>query len=61
MQRGSVIAGVLSLVGAFGALALAAVFRDVLSMYTAIGVILLLNAAVRFRIASSERRRDDHR
>jgi hypothetical protein len=61
MQRGSVIAGVLSLVGAFGALVLAAVFRDGLSMYTAIGVILLLNAAVRFKIASSGRPRDDHR
>lgn len=61
MHRGSVIAGVLSLLGATGALVLAAVFRDVLSMYTAIGVILLLNAAIRFKIASSERRRNDRR
>lgn len=61
MHRGSVIAGVLSLLGAVGALVLAAVFRDILSMYTAIGVILLLNAAVRFKIAASERPRDDHR
>jgi len=64
MQRGSLFAAVLSLLGASIALTLAAVFRDVLSMYTAIGVILLVNAGVRFRIATSstsDRARDDHR
>ena len=61
MQRGSLVAGVLSLLGASTALAFAAAFRDVVSMYTAIGVVLLINAGVRFRLASSGRTRDDRR
>jgi hypothetical protein len=54
MQRGSLIAGVLSLLGAGCAIALAVVLRDFVSMYSAIFVVLLLNAAVRFKLASSE-------
>ncbi|MDA0301276.1 MAG: hypothetical protein DWG80_06860 [Chloroflexi bacterium] len=61
MHRGSLIAGVLSVLGAVGALVLAVAYGELVSMYTAIGVVLLLNAAVRFRIASSDRPRDDHR
>jgi hypothetical protein len=61
MHRGSMVAAVLSLVGASIALTVVAVSRDVVSMPTAIGVVLLLNAAVRFRIATSDSIRDDHR
>ncbi len=61
MQRGSLIAGVLSLLGASVALALAAAVREVVSMYTVIGVVLLVNAGVRFKLASSGRPRNDHR
>lgn len=53
MLRGSLVAAVMSLIGASIALTIVAVTRDVWSMYTAIGVVLLLNAVVRYRIATS--------
>lgn len=61
MRRGSLVAAVMSLVGASIALTVVAVTRDVLSMYTAIGVVLLLNAAVRYRLATSDPTHDDRR
>ena len=61
MQRGSLVAGVLSLLGAAIAVALVAVTGDVVSMYTAIGAVLLLNAAIRFKLAASGRGRDARR
>lgn len=54
MQRGSLAAGVLSLLGAAGAFAVVAVLREPVGMYTAIGIILCVNAAVRFRLASQD-------
>lgn len=51
MQRGSLIAGVLSLIGAAVGFAAVAISRDIVSMPTAIGLVLLLNAAARFRMA----------
>lgn len=48
------MAGVLSLVGATASLAVAITGRDVVSMYTAIGVVLVLNAIVRFRLAGGQ-------
>lgn len=61
MRRGSLVAAVMSLFGASVALTLVAVTREVVSMYTAIGVVLLLNAAVRYRIATSDSTHDDRR
>ncbi len=61
MGRGSRVAGMLSLIGAVIAFALAVVFQNPVSMYTAIGVVLLLNAAVRFRMASDASTNGHHR
>ncbi|MEI6135818.1 MAG: hypothetical protein WCQ48_00170 [Chloroflexota bacterium] len=47
------VAGVLSLIGAAVAFALVFAYRDPISMQTVIGVVLLLNAAVRFRLAGT--------
>ena len=55
MGRGSSVAGVISLIGAVIAFVLAITFENPVSMYTAIGVVLLLNAAVRFRMAADGR------
>ncbi len=52
MRQGSMIAGVLSLLGSASGFAIAFGLHDFMSMYTAIGVVLLLNAVVRFRMAS---------
>lgn len=60
MHRGSMVAAALSLIGASIALTVTAVSRDVVSMPTAIGVVLLLNAFVRFRLATSDSN-DHHR
>lgn len=51
MQRGSLIAGVLSLLGSAGAFTIVAVLGEPVSMYTAVGIVLFLNAGVRFRLA----------
>ena len=53
MRRGSLVAGVLSLLGAATAFAIMAVLRNPVSLYTVIGIVLLVNAGVRFRLASS--------
>lgn len=53
IRRGSMVAGVLSLIGAAVAFALVFAYRDPISMQTVIGVVLLLNAAVRFRLAGT--------
>ncbi|MGE3857324.1 MAG: hypothetical protein AB7G21_10265 [Dehalococcoidia bacterium] len=60
MHRGSMVAAALSLIGASVALTVTAVSRDVVSMPTAIGIVLLLNAFVRFRLATSDTS-DHHR
>lgn len=52
MRRASVVAGVLSLIGSAVALALVVALRDPVSMYSAIAVVLLANAGVRFRMAA---------
>ena len=54
VQRGSIIAGVLSLLGALGAFAVVIVQRDVVSMFTAIGVLLTVNTVLRFRLAAGD-------
>ncbi len=53
MHRASVVAGVLSLLGSIVAFALVVALHDPVSMYTAIGVVLLVNAGVRFRMAAT--------
>lgn len=53
MRRNSLVAGVLSLLGAATSLGIALALHNMVSMYTAIGVVLFLNAAVRFRLAST--------
>ncbi|MFA7249984.1 MAG: hypothetical protein WC273_10180 [Dehalococcoidia bacterium] len=53
MQRGSLAVGALSILGSAGAFAIAAAFGRPVSMYSAIGIVLALNAAVRLRLAAS--------
>ncbi|RLT36349.1 MAG: hypothetical protein DWI58_18965 [Chloroflexi bacterium] len=54
MHRGSLVAGVLSLLGAAGAAAVVITSGNVGSMYSLIVIVLLVNAAVRFRLARDE-------
>ncbi len=53
MHRGSLFAGVLSLAGSVLAFAVVAAQREVVSMFTAIGFVLLLNAFVRLKLAAA--------
>lgn len=53
MQRGSLFDGVISLLGAVAAFGIVAVLREPISMYSALGCVLLLNAGVRFRMAAT--------
>ena len=53
MQRGSLFAGVISLLGACAAFGGVVVLREPISMYSALGCVLLLNAGVRFRMAAT--------
>ena len=59
MQRGSLFAAILSFAGSILAFAVVAAQREVVSMFTAVGIVLLLNAAVRVRLASATPARDD--
>lgn len=59
MRRGSLIAGALSLAGSVLAFAVVAMQRDVVSMFTAIGFVLLANALVRLKLASAGATRGD--
>jgi len=54
MRNGSLVAGILSLLGAAVAFAVAALSRDLIGMPSGIGVVLLLNAAARFRLAREQ-------
>ena len=51
MRRGSLVVAVLSAAGGVLAFVIAAVLRDLVSLYTVLGVLLLANAAVRFLLA----------
>ncbi len=51
MHRGSLFVAALSLMGGVLALVIAAVLRDPVSLYTVLGVVLLVNAVVRYRLA----------
>ena len=53
MQRGSLVAGVLSLLGSAAAFAVVIASRDIMNMYTPLGIVLLVNAGVRFRLAAT--------
>ena len=53
-RRRHLVAGALSLAGSAGGFALAFGLHDLVSMYAGVGVVLLLNAAVRFRLAGAE-------
>lgn len=59
MRRGSLIAGALSLAGSVLAFAVVAMQRDVVSMFTAIGFVLLANAFIRLKLASAGATRGD--
>lgn len=59
MRRGSLIAGVLSLAGSILAFAVVTMQREVVSMFTAIGFVLLANAFIRLRLASAGATRQD--
>ena len=51
MHRGSLFAGALSLLGSAGAFAVVILSREPRTMYTALAIVLLVNAGVRFRLA----------
>ena len=51
MRRGSLFVAILSLLGGVLAFVIAGALHDPVSLYTLLGVVLLANAAVRYRLA----------